>query len=59
VAEEGHDSQQEDKRTRALLEKISEEKTEGSGAVTGLRWAAQEGHVGRLQALLEKGADVN
>ena len=51
--------QQQDTKKLALLGKIAEEKAEGSTVLTGLRLAVQEGHVSRLQVLLEKGADVD
>lgn len=47
------------KERKACLVKMAEEKAKGSTVLTGLRFAAQEGQVARLQMMLEKGADVN
>lgn len=46
-----------DKRTR--VKKLAKQKSQGSTVLTGLRVAAQEGHSGRLQTMLDRGADVN
>lgn len=42
-----------------LARKLANKKSQGSTALTGLRVAAQEGQLGRLQTLLEGGADIN
>lgn len=47
------------KSTRARLIVKAEEKAKGSTVLTGLRYAAQEGEVGRLQMMLGNGAEVN
>lgn len=46
-----------DKRTRVKI--LAKQKSQGSTVLTGLRVAAQEGHSGRLQTMLDRGADVN
>ncbi|TGO07453.1 hypothetical protein BTUL_0275g00150 [Botrytis tulipae] len=51
--------QLQDSKTQALLEEAMEEKANGSSALTGLRETIQERQLGRSQALLDKGADVN
>ncbi|KAL8790643.1 MAG: hypothetical protein Q9213_000491 [Squamulea squamosa] len=51
--------QQQDTKRRALLQKIIEDKAEGSTVMTGLRLAVQEKQFTRLKILIEKGADVN
>ncbi|KAL8773444.1 MAG: hypothetical protein Q9209_001547 [Squamulea sp. 1 TL-2023] len=51
--------QQQDTKRRALLQRIVEDKAEGSTVMTGLRWAVQEEQFKRLKILIEKGADVN
>ncbi|EED17209.1 tankyrase, putative [Talaromyces stipitatus ATCC 10500] len=48
-----------DARKRAVLTKLADKKAQGSTALTGLRFAAQEGQIGRIQSMLEKGADIN
>ncbi|EEP77938.1 predicted protein [Uncinocarpus reesii 1704] len=47
------------KKQQALLAKTIATKMQGSTVVTGLREAVQESQIGRLQVILEKGADVN
>lgn len=51
--------QKQDKKQRVLLVNLAEQKGQGSTVLTGLRFPAQEGQVGRLQMMLEKGADAN
>ncbi|ODM16815.1 hypothetical protein SI65_07780 [Aspergillus cristatus] len=50
--------QMESKKQRALLIKMAVEKGKESTVLTGLRFAAQEGQVGKLQIMLEKGAEI-
>ena len=51
--------QLQDKNKHALLDEAVERKAESSTAMTGLREAIQKRQLGRSQALLDKGADVN
>ncbi|PGH05438.1 hypothetical protein GX51_02962 [Blastomyces parvus] len=51
--------QQRDVKKWALLEQMAEQKLQGNTALSGLRIAAQESEVGRLQMMLEKGANIN
>ncbi|KGO73285.1 hypothetical protein PITC_085840 [Penicillium italicum] len=48
----------EGKKRDILLQK-AEEKGQGTTAVTGLRFAAQEADLGKLRMILERGADVD
>lgn len=52
-------SQLHDAKNKAILTRLADKKAQGSTALTGLRYAAQEGQVGRIQSMLEKGADIN
>ena len=47
-----------DSKERAWLEYIAEGKSVGCQSVNGLRWAANAGHVERMMAMLEMGADI-
>lgn len=49
----------EDTTKRTNLKQLAEKKSQGSTVLTGLRVAAQEGHSGRLQSMIDRGADVN
>lgn len=51
--------QMQDIKSQALLTKLADGKAQGSIALTGLRFAAQEGQVGRIRSMLDKGADIN
>ncbi|PGH21367.1 hypothetical protein AJ80_03284 [Polytolypa hystricis UAMH7299] len=53
------DLQKKDPKKRSMLAKLAGEKQQGSTVVTDLRYAAQEGQVGRLQMMLDKGANIN
>lgn len=52
-------SKRHDAKNNAVLTRLADKKAQGSTALTGLRYAAQEGQVGRIQSMLEKGADIN
>ncbi|KAL8716183.1 MAG: hypothetical protein Q9220_000088 [cf. Caloplaca sp. 1 TL-2023] len=51
--------QKKNRKRCALIQRIAEEKAEGSNVMTGLREAVQEKQFTRIQILLDKGADVN
>lgn len=51
--------QQQDAKKRALLQRMLEDKAEGSNVMTGLRLAVQEKQLTRLKIFIEKGADVD
>ncbi len=52
-------SQMQNSKKQALLEEAAEKKASVSSALTGLRETIQERQLGRSQALLDQGADVN
>ncbi len=52
-------SQRQHQEKRYMIGEILEKKAEGSTVLTGLRVAVSERHLTRLQALLDKGADID
>ncbi|MCJ1394650.1 hypothetical protein MMC18_007530 [Xylographa bjoerkii] len=52
-------SRREDPKKRALLEHMTQRKSRGSTATTGLRWVVGRGRSERVEAILENGADIN
>ena len=52
-------SQQIDAEKGAIMGEILEKKAEGSTVLTGLRIAASERHLTRMQAILDMGADID
>lgn len=51
--------QQQDAKKRSLLQRMLEDKAEGSNVMSGLRLAVQEKQLTRLKIFIEKGADVD
>lgn len=46
-------------KSQVLLTELVDKKAQGSIALTGLRFAAQEYQISRIRSMLEKGADIN
>ncbi|MCJ1307667.1 hypothetical protein MMC25_001315 [Agyrium rufum] len=51
--------QREDQKQQAFMDEMAERKSLGSTVVTGVRAAVNTGHIGRVQALLQTGIDID